>query len=413
MYVWPYSPHWENPFNLTYAFDTRVILSRTGVERRQSNRFRPRIKVAYTAARDGDDGRDMREALHTRMQEDVYVPLWTEGQLVGESGGSLIGTNECRFKEDGQVVYLTNGREGILATRRDYISLQGAFGLFHCTYDIYDFEGNIFNKEYNYFQGWRAYPCLPVRFAPQETYQMHTSILSESPVIFEDIPGTYTQPAVGAPVFARIGESEVFEFPINWTRPPDTKIDANRITIDNGRGSPFVDYPKPYVSEVKKIQLLFNTPQDIAAFVDFFIRHRGRTQSFLFPSQESDFTFERANPRDNNIILRGANFKRLFELPSTASGVSFMQAGEEQIAGVRRKPYHHALVETPQATADETTYLVLRSALPADFPDDLTKFARGSILYTARFASDSLVVSYITPSVARIEVEIQTIPNES
>ncbi len=411
MYVWPYSPHWENPLNLTYAFDTRVILSRTGVERRQSNRFRPRIKVAYTAARDGDDGRDMREALHTRMQEDVLVPFWTEGQQVVDvvgGGKRIIVFNEfCRFGDD-FVYYFTNGTDTFIGRIVRIYNNDPDL----CRYDLRELDSNA-PPSGRVKAGMWAYPCLPARFAPQETYQMHTSILSESPVIFEDIPGTYTQPAVGAPVFAPIGESEVFEFPINWTRPPDTKIDANRITIDNGRGSPFVDYPKPYVSEIKKIQLLFNTPQDIAAFVDFFIRHRGRAKSFLFPSQESDFTFERANPRDNNIILRGANFKRLFELPSTASGVSFMQAGEEQIAGVRRKPYHHALVKTPQATADETTYLVLRSALPADFPDDLTKFARGSILYTARFASDSLVVSYITPSVARIEVEIQTIPNES
>ncbi len=389
MDVWKQKPNWgDGGVKLTLQYNTDIVESRDGNEKRSANRFNPRLAVQFADVRWGDKGIDQRREHRAMMQKDsVAVPLWTEGQQVQSHNGGVVSfKNEFRYNEADQIYYFTNGVEGILARADD--PLVNAQDL----------------------TGWWAYPALPARITEKSSYTALTAQHSKPSLKFDAIPGQYKLPAI-SPAGIMIDGKEVFEFVQNWRTKPKVDLMANRDVIDNGRAAPWVNYSVQFVSQMIKLSFLNFTPDGTILFMDFFRRHRGMAKSFLFPGESRDFEIDKVLGA-NVLQLKAGQIDSLFDHYSFGQGGKFrgyisIKIGQTRINGVRKKVFIHRRV---QGTTDALDQIVLDQPLPANF--DLTQVVKCSILYTARFATDSLTISYKTPLHAEMNCGIQIIPFE-
>ncbi len=408
MDVWKQKPNWgDGGVKLTLQYNTNIVESRDGNEKRSANRFNPRLAVQFADVRWGDKGIDQRREHRAMMQKDfVYVPLWTEGQTIDFYNGNAIAIlNDCVWQDYYKISYITNGNESFLAEMSTG-AMEGF--LDQCVFSLSVIDGD--NPPAHYFNGWRFYPCLPARITEKSSYTALTAQHSKPSVKFDAIPGQYKLPAI-SPAGTMIDGKEVFDFVQNWRTKPKVDLMANRDVIDNGRAAPWVNYSVQFVSQMIKLSFLNFTPEGTILFMDFFRRHRGMAKSFLFPGESRDFEIESVIGA-NVLQLKAGQVQSLFDHYSFGQGGKFrgyisIKIGQTRINGVRKKVFIHRRV---QGTTDALDQIVLDQPLPVGF--DLTQVVKCSILYTARFATDSLTISYKTPLQAEMNCGIQIIPFE-
>lgn len=115
-------PDWAQAVTVTYGFDTKVFLSRTGKEQRQRGRVTPKARIAWVTT-----GATLAEAQAAMVQAQVearaicLVPFWTESTLLITSTAGDVVTIGVDPREDfyavGQWVFM-QGTDGTTSFRQ-------------------------------------------------------------------------------------------------------------------------------------------------------------------------------------------------------------------------------------------------------------------------------------------------------
>jgi hypothetical protein len=391
--LWSFEPAWPPQgasYQVSYAFQTEIISSRSGREQRIALRSNARKSVSFQSNLTGT-GFDRFNQMMWSWQDRIFA-LPDASRSVTVTADVLVGAS---------IVPVDEIAEWVLPGAS--LALDGASGEMIVTVDSIDalmivLRGPV---EATVLAGSYVRPVLSGYAASSLQADRQTNRVAVADIRFEVLPLSEATVSAGTPD-ATFNGREVFLKKPNW---------ANRVTathahevddLDFGRGPITRFVPIPYGSMTKRGTFLGRNRAGVEALLKLFLRMRGRQGEFYMPTWENDLPLKSpVSAASGAMTVAGPELAEAFG-DSTVMRAMFVQLLDGTI--LLRKVVSVAVVDTGGETDSVVTIsgtwgVALSSA----------NVVQAGWMPVWRFASDNLTVEWITNSVANVQMTMQTL----
>ena len=394
-----FMPDWTAPLSQEIEFKTTISSSLSNYEQRQAERYEPRVKLAYPyAAFDGGklvSESALREYLRTKAHLQGSGLIWTDfvrTTAAIPANTDLIDVDMFfSWLEAGATIaiYDPNTNVPVLAnvnaidTGLGQIEVLGGMA-----FDIP--EGA---KIYRFESLWFDMPSS-VTFETRKVSKANISFLIDPASLVYDVP-----PAAPKTLAGR----EVFDTPENWAETPSLSFERVGRSLDYGVGVFQRKSDADYTTETLALAFVGKTRNEAILLRDVFIRARGRQGEFWRPVFTDDLEVKTIPVVGaTTLVMQGSYVGTTYLTSKMHRGVRFT------LADGTTEDY--TLVSMSSNDVTDETYFELGE--PWRDVGTVDNIVKSSWLYVWRFASDTLVIEWVTDEVARIQMNILSLPVE-
>jgi hypothetical protein len=385
--MFPFMPNWRDAYSITYEFKTDILASRSGKEQRRALRNTPRKTVAYTATLVLDDLRAFERTLIAQQQNQVTLPEITRGAVtraVLHADGVTVSVGAI------PVEFLAENAPALLVYRTQVYPVTiaststGSVTLLEST-----------GQEWP--RGTLICPMLLGRLGADMTGAGKSGQVAEASIVFAVNPGSETLEAPYPEMM--LDGYPVFPLRPDWTQDVQINYQHPADFLDFGWGPTDTVVPITFGTTVRQFAFTARSRAEVARLRRFFVSMKGQRGEFWASSEQSDLVLAvDCLSGSATLTVQDATVEAAFANDLAHRAIVIVLAD-----GTR---YARSVINMDQA--DDTTVLTLEAAATADWK--LDNVAQVSWLYRSRFASDQLVMQYVTDTVAQAQVAITTLP---
>lgn len=385
-FVWPFSPNWRSPVEVTQEFRTDITTSRRGQEQRRSLRSTPRKTVKYSLMVARDDLRAFGRTVAREQNASVALPdpvrktyitdLWSAHPKRADVPLPL-----PPWLAAGQTVIVDSGdqRSEMVV---DTVSPLG---------EVY-FTENV--------SEWFLHATIRLGLVGlldgALRSVMPTSAVTEVSVTFSVDPGT--EVVVGNDeVYDILAGREVFTRRFNWANGLDLTHQWDTEQVDFGHGRRQTYRPIDFSTTLRKATFVQQGPQDVYALESFFWRNRGQRGEFYVPSGLNDLPLAAVTLEGSaNLTVIGTETYDTFHNNSVYRAISIHMDDGRRI---------YRRVVGMFVSGSDTVLQCDRSFLTDIDPE---RVIRVSWLLVYRLASDQFTQQWLTDGVAQTSLAMQS-----
>lgn len=388
--LWPFVPNWDDAFEVTYEFRTEIITSRTKREQRRALRQTPRKALSFSTAVDGERFRTFIRDMSAWQQRPFIMPEFS--RHVATAVEMLTGSNSVTV---GAVPpWVVAGGLVTIMNKRD-------LGMF----TVASIDGNeitfVNQATVTWPVGSKIMPGLTGRLNDNIRAAQLTSRAIEINVDFSADPGL--EPVIPTPPApSAFNGYELFHNPINWAERPSPSFTSFLETVDFGFGRESHFIPAPFNIRFGEASYLGASLEQVDELLELFSRMKGRRGEFYAPTGTADIELkEDIRLGTNNVRIEGQQFAIDYGENTVYRAIYLKLVDGTTI---------QRLVEDIYPVDDvngQDSVIQLTDTWPQDITLDQIAFV--SWLPRWRFASDSLVVQWLTDEVATLIFTAQTV----
>lgn len=379
--MWPFAPNWRDTYDVSYEFRTDIFASDDGSEQRRALRTTPRKSITFTGLAQQDQLRRFNRLMDTAQKLPVIMPEVTRcaNTLTDLAANAVIASLDRSAPP-----WMAAGREVVLSDAAAGYSLATVSAVSGSQVTFTTAPGARAS-------GLRIHPALTGWLDEKIGTKRSTNSVAEVNVSFSVEPCSETYDATT--VDSIYEDTEWLQLDHNWANPLPVDHTWPRGLIDFGRGRTVTYQPINFPTSVRTIDL---TLRSADAIIAFFVRMRGQRGTFLASSLEQDMV-PAIDPAGATLTIAGSDVFNAYAGDPVRSLIEINAAGLGLFA---RRIVNMSLI-------GGNTVLTLTEALP---PMSAAQILRISWLTYARFATDSLLVSYVSSQAAKVRLNIQTLP---
>lgn len=391
--ILPVRPNWSSNYRVSHEFMTDIFTSGDGKEQRRAVRDNPRKQFSFEAVFTGRSKLAFAGFMnhwqpHIAIMPDHSSKLVLNGVAPeAQFAGHLLGAIP-EWVKPGMLVVLCDPDRTTLETRT--VTNVSAVSVLFAE----------FSETTTFAPGTTMHPAVFGRIEEEPRSRYLTSNVQTIPIVFDVDPGSEQYVRTGGT--GVVGFREFMARKPNWSRPVEMRHIYPRATIDYGIGRIDVATPMNFPSRVTSGSYVGRSYEDVQAVTNFFVRHFGRAREFLMPTWENDLDFYAIAGGGFAIACRGIDLGMFYNGSTVFRRIVLRMADGS---------YVHRLVDTIEALPDTDTSIVwLTEALPISDLSPTTLHGISWCLNT-RFASDKLVVDWLTDGVAQFSMSFQSLEN--
>jgi len=377
MEQWTSRPNWEDSVSYSWTYKTNIFRAGSGKETRVACREKPRLDITEKVSLWGKPLRELRASAVLSHGGVIQKIDFTDKRAVTGDGG-LQTTLLCN---ETPLWLFSSADIGIFSTGKWTFAKVVSFfdGVITLTVPLTTSE-NMFIA-----------PVRLCRVRKDMNVSMITSQVANFKVTFEEVPTSFVLPfdpedPLGELIYHNQG---VFPFVPNFKDSWDETFGRDFLDFDTGWGkvSTATRYAAPEISiaftALAKTRLLG------LSMINFFNRRKGRWKPFYLPSYVEDFAVVGSYPIGATELLMAKSEGNPLTKFSAHRNISIKLPG-----GMFFSEIDNVVSE------GENLRVTLHRSLPSDLPANTT----GSWLYQVRFASDNLIVNWLTEEVCQFKV---------
>lgn len=385
---WVLEPNWPpsgNSYQVSYAFRTQVITSHSGREQRLAMRSSPRKSLEFEILVNKDNYRAFKDLSRAEHHKGLLVPEATRFVTTTEeqTGGTVL-----------ELPYVPNWIKAGVTVWLQYFSASEV-------HKVKSVAGNLVTfatlNAAIWPVGTKVHPLLVGYLASELSASKRTNDVATVPVRFDVSP--LSEPVIPVPPPATMFNGrEVFLKKPNWANSVEGRFGRDVEVLDYDRGPVARFYPVQFGYERQKATYLNKNSAEAQELVDFFYRMRGQQGEFYMPTWEYDFRPEGVvQAVSSGMTVADVDFAEEFRT-STVYRAMFVALADGSVL----------LRKVTQITPTSTG-----SVISVDSPWGVT-FTADSILMCGwlpvrRLVSDTLVVEWVTNTVAEVTLNMTTL----
>lgn len=380
MVLWPFPVNWQDGYKVSLAFKTEIITSRTGREQRAAWRALPRRTIDFSSqCREGEFLRFKRLLAASQDQEVLVADEIRKVRLAALSapGASTLQVSSVPG-------WMVPGRRLVLAAgslREDcqILSISGTTLTLAAAMTVGFPNGAI------------VHAGVVGRLPTSLKYAQPTSQVGTVRVTFDVTPGS--EPLLDLTAATTFNGREVFATKPNWRDGLSIESLRETETVDYGFGRIETFNLYDFTSSIREGTWLATTVAQAEAIQGLFERMRGRQGEFYVPRWERDMDLS----------------------ADLAAGTATMRVAGAEVAETFGADLVHKSLMV--ALIDGTTLYRLVSSIVADVDESVitlsttwpVNVAKTDVLMVCwapvcRFATDEIVVDWVTSEVAEIHM---------
>jgi len=390
--LWRLQANWSERYDVAYEYLTDIVVSRSGREQRRALRSTPRKSLEFQAHATRDQLRWLNRVMGGWHPNAFLMPELTRSvrtiEPIGTGSPSVLVDDAPHWLKEGASIVLNDGRR-------------------YGTRLIERMEGNriVFTAAGNdtWVAGTRVHPGLSGNVAAEIQTQRLTSEVAVLQVAFDATPGIEEFPDPPAPETTwGVDNTEVVLIKPNYSNP---------ISLTFAWPTEDVDYRSGVIRRFTPIQFSTRTwqanylgfdRQKVQAFLDVFRRAMGRRGEFYMPTWENDLP-----PMDD--LTPGS-----FRLRTPGPEVANLLNGDRVYRSIAVFTHDGRVFFNRVAQIDPIedergldSILTMSSSWTQAIP--VSSILRVCWMPRWRFASDRLVISWLTDEVASITTSMMTL----
>lgn len=384
-------PNWKTGVRATYEFLTEIVSSEDGTEnQRTAYRNTPRRMVTFNMLRGGEASREYDRFVARYQAEELAMPDYSRGV----STLNAAGTSETLLTLQRSVPWLIAG-EPVFVQNGETLELLV----------VSSFTGPAITFAAGFTHPWpkgtKLFPPIRGRFGDTVRTRSLTTAIQQGQVDFEVTPAsdparTYTSP------FPTLAGREVFTFDPNWVQGIDRSFLYPVTKIDFGYGKHTVVKQVEFASQMRVGLFQCRSPDAIESVLGMFYRMSGQQGEFYLPTWINDIPLRLAAASAATVIRSPGT-----GLYDTYNGDPSFKAIDVLMTNGNRFQRKVTGLSTVSDGTGNDTLLTLAAGLPyAIAPDSVRRI---SWLQCARFATDTLVIDYLTDGIANIQTTFQSL----
>ncbi|MDQ0317726.1 hypothetical protein [Amorphus orientalis] len=405
--LFPIAPNWDERVRASIEYKTDIITAGVGSEQRRAVRDNPRRVIEFTALLGWQErivaDYFMAGALpypvvipdptrHIVLTEELVAPYQEnppDGPYTFEAAEYVSDTTTetpPAWLEVGDTVMVATPYTGYQMEPRTI----GGFS----ANDIFfsDEDGSAF-PAYS-----TVHPVLFGHCRVEPRSVRYSNRVASLPVTFEVIPGSEIfEPT--APGFTLDG-LEVLEIKPNWASSPSMTYSFPREVIDYGYGRIGNHIPYDFPARIMKYEYLARDPGEVKYITDFFMRKRGRRNSFLVPTWEDDVPYQAIGGNGRQIVIADPTFGAIY------TGSTVFRRILLRMTDGRLLYFKIESITSLPETGSSVITTVERMPIEEISPATLQGI---SWVLPVRFGSDRLDVDWVTGSSAQVALTFQTL----
>ena len=377
-------PNWMNGCQETLEYLTTIFTTDSGKEQRSSERISPRRVLKFSSLLSGDNLRDVRYDLDVRSDDLIAVPepVVSIGKVASYAPA---GSHSVQF--DKQMLQNLTGKRVCIAGYKKHIfaTVESVAG------NQLNFAGPI-SSDSNTGDDLRV--CVSARLHQRAGISYISDDVADFQVELSQNPGEAT-PSYGTgkyPMF--MGREVLIEKP-NWANPPSVEVVSEYDTTDFNRGIISTYRPINFTTKISQLTFLGQSRSRIQKLIDMFNRMRGRSGEFWCPSWTSDFRLVSVSP--TGIIVAG---------PKVALNYSTSTVNRALAIRMMDDSWHYKYISRITTGGTNSTITFVE---PFNIAVDSSQISGIYWLNVCRFASDGMVIQWITDEIAQTVLQVMTL----
>lgn len=384
-FVWSFLPNWSSPFRVAREYRTTVWQSRSAREQRRALRQTPRRTFNFNAVFTGTTRREFRGLMAKAQNKPIVMPDWSRRTTLAanaaETAISFTVTAVPGWLVGGRAIFLFDGKNRPTVA---YVSTV---------------VGTTVTITSPLTSAWVAGSDVlpgPVGFIAAETrIGAATDSVTTSSLQFavEATSEPAESPAAASTTF---NGREVCLLPVNWRDGLDITLAWAAEQVDFGHGATEYSFPVDFQSGTRRALFTAGSRAEAAVLDDFFDRMKGQRGEFYLPSGEDDMTPAAALTSGTATLTVEGTDTALDYDGSTVHGAICVTLNDG--TNLYR-------TVTDIVTNSGNSVLTLGSNWTTTIP--VASVARISWMPVCRFASDTLVVEWVTDSVAEADLAMR------
>lgn len=255
-------------------------------------------------------------------------------------------------------------------------------------------------SEVDWPSGVTIYPALIGRVEGDLSVTHHTNGVASYPVTFTVDPGSEIYEPSEPTKY--VGYRELFDMPFNWGSNVELTWSNPREIIDYGFGRIGQFIPYDFPTRIAKLNFLRSSYPETTWALDFFLRQRGRALEFMNAHFEDEIPYSAITGGGYGILVEGTEFGETYKDSTVFKRIAIRLKGGEPI--YPHVDYVEVLPET------DSSVIWLRDQLPLQELSPATVNSISWVLAT-RFATDKLVIEWLTDEVSRFSMTFQSLEN--
>lgn len=385
-HAWSFPPNWQSSVEMTYAFRTEIMTSRSKREQRRALRQKPRRSMRFSAVANETSFRAFVREMVSWQHKFFWMPEWTRfvrTTVQAFPGGTVVSLDEIPswVEEDRAIVFVFE--DGASA------------------YTVASISGNQVTLDSQIEavipSGAKVYPALPGHVPDQVSTRQPLARTSRIIVDFEVAPGLAYDIAALSPGTMFDG-LEVFDWRPNWAQQPTVSFESYLEKVDYGFGRASYFTPVDFNTRLNQLTFLSQTRDRMDEILAFFCRMRGQQGEFYAPTFTHDIeVFEDIDELESTLVVEGEDFADAYTDDPVNCAICIRLDDGVQ---VRRK------VTSIEVVGGNS---VMTVNAPWDFDIPLSRILMVSWMPRWRFASDEMTVEWITDEVAQTVFNMRSI----
>lgn len=388
---WSWRPNWRESVNADFEFDTEIIVSRSGEEKRQANRQNPRRSLSFLITRQGEDAQAFTRFISKNANKEIAMPDYPRAVEVPETVVEGQDTFELAsipyWLVEGEPVYLADRENQAFLTVDDITGLQVTLSA-ALPFDLNAGRGKLIPP----VRGLIAQPLASA---------IRTDKVLESQVVLNITPTSEPERD-----YAFAGDllngREIFDFNPNFASGFNRETQKPLDIIDFGRGKIEWIEAVQFLAATRQVDFLLDGQAEIDRFLGYFYRARGMQDEMYVPTWEDDI------PLAVN-ALSGAT-----TINSPGTAIYEAHAADTTRRAIEVRLWDGRVFRrrvSAISSVSGNSRLTLTSGLPYDL--EVSNVKRLSWLQCSRFASDNLTLVYQTDQKATVRTAFASLPDHA
>ena len=391
-----FAPNWRDSYQITTEFKTEVLTSRAGREQRRALRRKARKSISY---RTQALSRNLREfQRHMAKAHSIQIILPEETRFVSTMAD--IGAGNTVFRVDGTPDWLAPEQEVVIraagGTRN--VVIQAVIG-----------DQVVLKSPPGFFvpAGSPIMLALRGRLAQEISSDLYTNTATEATINFDVTPAVGERTVDYQPPADSLDWRPIFWLKPNWKSEPALRFQHPREVVDFDVGRVTTQVPIKFAHRTYDFTFSGRGERDIAQIVGLFNAMRGRAGEFYYPSWTHDLPFDYPlTVGTRTMEFDGSDVFDYFNGDTVHRAVFLMMPNGE--------PYRfNSLVDNVEGEVQAVQFSEGRTILTFkyDWPRTIQPHepVMTGWLYATRFASDQLVVEWMTRTVGQVRTSFTTL----
>lgn len=411
--------NWLDPVNEVFGFKTQIFSSTSGREVREARRTVPIWSYEFSVLVQREQHRKLVALMVTRRTEEVILASPTV--FVRSTASALAGSDFIPLLEALRPAWMIPGVIVVIKGATYRITAVGTFGIAVEDYDS-GVEGGVAGFSYILAEdgdyivieddsahlitsvprppfpiGTKIHLALFGRLEGTQDIRFLTSRVGTARVRFlvsSDVVNPYIRSDFE---YAQFGGLDLFDFRINWADPSLIRYDQQRETYQSETG------PESFFWKAVPSVRYWTTPhtakthEEARRAVTFFVDKRGRAKTFFYSAVASELELaEPVSGGSYDVVFAGTDLSLTLETGQDTQFLVF----ETRFGDIFR-------LVLSVSEVDGNSEVTLRDPLPISLQPSDVRAIRA--VMQARFAEDTLDVTWLTDGKAQIEMKTRSI----